>query len=260
MKKIKKHFEPQELKKYRDLNPEDGWKKGFKSNAGKKPNQDVRDALIFEQKGLCVYCEIDLKNGHGNALSDFRVEHFFPENPELSDIRDDNINYALLWENMFGCCCGGNTKSVIDNTNRYTNPDFSCDVIKENHDWTSELLNPLTDIPSFPLIFDFNEDGEIKVSTKCPTDIKTKAEQTIKLLRLDSERLIKFRKSTIDTLREQLIISESAGIELEDALTELARTFLEVNHEGYYEAFFSTIRWYLADEAEKILIKNNYDG
>lgn len=258
MKKINKGAEPQTLTDYRTMNPDDDWKKGFKKNAGKQPNQDVREYLVKEQKGLCVYCEIDLKDGGGQALHDFRVEHFYPENPSQADKRNDGVNYALLWNNMFGCCTGGNAQSVTESELRYTNPDFSCDVNKGNHDWTGELLNPLTDIPPFPPIFDFNEDGEVSVSMNCPEGIRHKSEKTIELLGLDSERLRRFRKAIIEDLNQKL--QEYDDDNLDDAMIELASTFLLEDDQGLYTSFFSTIRWYLADAAEKVLKDNNYNG
>ncbi|HFD4028161.1 TIGR02646 family protein [Vibrio alginolyticus] len=260
MKKIKKDNEPEALAEYKVANPNDDWKNGFKKNAGKQPNLDIKNALLTEQKGLCVYCEIDLKDGAGQALNDFRVEHFYPENPEEKDKRHDGINYALHWDNMFGCCTGGNSKSVVDKSDRYTNPDFSCDVEKGNHDWTNDLLNPLSDIPAYPLIFEFNEEGEISVSdSRCPEEIKDKASNTIRLLRLDSDRLNKFRKSIIDTLREQVLeVEQERGLDL--ALSEIASCHLSEDENGHYSAFFSTIRWYFLNESENILKGLSYDG
>ncbi|QLK46738.1 TIGR02646 family protein [Vibrio owensii] len=261
MKKIKKCDEPESLREYREANPQDDWKKGFKPNAGKQPNIDVRKALLNEQKGLCVYCEIDLKDGEGNAINDFRVEHFYPENPIEDDKRNDNVNYALHWPNMFGCCTGGSVRSVVDSAIRYTNPDFSCDVDKGNKDWTDRLLNPLVDIPAFPPIFEFNEDGNIGVKSDCPQEIKDKAEHSVHLLKLDSDRLIKFRKSIVDKLREQLDeLVNSGPMELDDAMELLAESHLSEDSLGNYQAFFSTIRWYLGMDAEKHLTNIGYDG
>lgn len=261
MKKITKSNEPDALNEYRELNPIDDWKKGFKRNAGKQPNIDVRQALLSEQKGLCVYCEIDLKDGGGNAINDFRVEHFYPENPKPEDKRNDSINYALHWPNMFGCCTGGNTKSVVDSDIRYTNPEFSCDVDKANNDWTSQLLDPLLDIPAFPPIFEFNEDGNMSVKADCPNTIKTKAEHSIILLKLDSSRPVKFRQSTIEKLRAQLMeLTEVGQIEFEEAMKILAESHLSKDKDGNYQAFFSTIRWYLGPDGENYLESVDYDG
>ncbi|MCE7553615.1 retron Ec78 anti-phage system effector HNH endonuclease PtuB [Aliivibrio fischeri] len=258
MKKIKKGDEPPFLTEYKKSYPDDDWKNGFKKNAGKEPNAQVKEYLTKDQKRLCLYCEIDLLSGKGYAIDDFRVEHFFPENPQ--DNEEDVINHALEWSNLFGCCCGGNQPSVVDKDNRYTNPDFSCDVDKGNNNWVDLILNPLNEVPAFPLIFDYDEDGYISVSeNNCPEDLKAKAENSIRLLKLNSERLIKFREKVITKLRSQLIESiEKLEMSDNDALYELAETYLKESPE--YPAFFSLIRWYLTEQAEIYLKEIEYDG
>ncbi|OMO23148.1 retron Ec78 anti-phage system effector HNH endonuclease PtuB [Vibrio lentus] len=259
MKKINKGEEPPLLDEYKKNNPDDDWKSGFKKNAGKEPNAQVKEYLTKDQLGLCLYCEIDLLSGEGFALDDFRVEHFFPENPAIKQL-DNDVNHALEWSNLFGCCCGGNQRYVVDKNNRYTNPDFSCDVDKGNNDWVDLILNPLLEVPAFPLIFDYDEDGYIFVSeSKCPDELRDKAHQSIFLLKLNSERLLKFRKKVIDKLREQLVsLTVVEEMEDDDALYELAETYFEASLK--YPAFFSLIRWYLTEQAEVYLKHVKYDG
>lgn len=248
MKKINKGIEPYHLAAYKFNYPEDNWKNGFKRNAGKDGNLQVKNALIEDQKGLCAYCEIDLKLGNGLALDDFRVEHFVPENP-TEDI-NDGVNYALSWNNLLGCCSGGNQKSIVDKESRYTNPDFSCDVPKANHNWLGVILNPVNDIPSYPRLFSYDEvTGEIQVDERiCPQEIRGQAEESIIKLKLNSERLVKFRKATLDKLAEQL---QTYMLEVEEdvAIRNLAEDYFN-NELIEYPAFFTAIRWYLADAAE----------
>lgn len=250
MKQIIKKDEPEELSIYRNKNPLDDWKNGFKKNAGKEPNDRVREALYDEQYGLCVYCEIDLKNGRGQATNDFRVEHFYPENPREEDKRNDGINYALYWPNLFGCCTGGNAKYVVDKVERYSNPDFHCDVPKGNKDLTREILNPISDIPLSPQIFDFDEEGGISVSNdRYPDDILEKARNTISYLNLDSTKLRRFRKSTINMLREQITFDSNEIMLL--SMKELAECHIVPNGKNELTAFYSTIRWYLSPGLEE---------
>ena len=259
MKKIVKGIEPDVLQEFRDQNPYSDWKTGFKRNAGKYANSQIRETLIHEQKGLCVYCEIDLKDGKGMALHDFRVEHFFPENPKPADRKDDGINYALHWPNMFGCCTGGNSRDVVDPNERYSNPDYNCDVPKSNHNWTQELLNPLTDIPAFPPLFSFNEEGHMSISQECSSTARAKAQHTISLLNLDSVKLRRFREAIIQKLREQISYISPDALTPE-TLGELARSHLIPDQYGVISAFFSTIRWYLGPMAEEVLVQAGYDG
>lgn len=132
MKKINKLGEPDALRMYREMYPNDDWKSGFYANSGKEGIKCVRDSLLREQGGLCVYCEIDLKLGGGRANNDFRVEHFYPDNPPQNiQKRNDGINYSLHWQNLFGCCHGGDVSSVIEKSQRYTKPDVHCDINKK---------------------------------------------------------------------------------------------------------------------------------
>jgi uncharacterized protein (TIGR02646 family) len=254
LKKIIKLEEPEILEKYREMYPDDDWKSGFYANSGKDGIKCVRDGLLREQGGLCVYCEIDLKLGEGIANNDFRVEHFYPDNPPKNiQRRNDGINYSLHWKNLFGCCHGGDVSSVIEKSQRYTKPDVHCDINKKNNDWTDKLLNPITDIPNTSSIFEFDEDGFISVKeTTVSVNIKVKAENTIKLLSLDSKSLNKFRKSIIDQLAQE--IQSNSTLELDEILYDLASVYLSKNDDGNYNCpFFSTVRWYLADGAERFL-------
>lgn len=245
MRCIVKGGEPEDLSAYRDEHPDSDWKKGFKSNAGKEPNLRVREALYNEQHGICVYCEIDLKKGDGLALDDFRVEHFYPENPQDSDKRNDGINYALFWPNLFGCCSGGNSKSVVDKAERYCNPDYHCDVPKGNNDWTGAILNPISDIPEGVNFFRFDEKGWIHVSTdKCPQHLLKKAENTISYLNLNSRKLLRFRESTIDTLRDMIKDEPEETLLLK--MRELADSYLIPDSDNTLTPFCSTIQWYLS--------------
>ncbi|HGM5491251.1 TPA: retron Ec78 anti-phage system effector HNH endonuclease PtuB [Serratia fonticola] len=261
MKKTLKRNEPQSLINYRLMYPNDDFKKGFRKNAGAEGNREVNKALITEQGGICIYCEIDLKDANGRAINDFRVEHFFPEKPQVKDQRNDNINYALHWPNLFGCCTGGNAPYVIDAERRYTNPEFCCDVDKANHDWTDQILDPLTEIPAFPPLFEFNEIGEMKVSDDtCPENIKQKSRQTIELLNLDTPKLQKFREEVIFNLKQQIFNEFDINIDINERMETLARSYLTQNDSGMLQPFFSTIRWFLGPVAEKVLHEINYNG
>lgn len=248
--------EPALFSDFKANNPDSDWKKGFKKNAGAEANQAVNDKLKQEQYGLCVYCEIDLKSNRNQGLDDFRVEHFFPENPKPDESRNDGINYALHWPNLFGCCSGGNVPHVIEKDTRYSNPHTHCDVPKSNNDWTNIILNPILDIPAFPSLFKFSEDGEIFVSDECDTEIQVKVENTIKFLNLNTKKLQRFRKEIITSLRQELISSN----DISETLDTLAKANLLPNDNGNISPFFTTIRWYLGDNAEDVLLHVNYDG
>lgn len=263
MKKINKGAEPSLLQSYSDNNPDDNWKSDFKPN-NRDGYEAVKRTLMADQRIICAYCEIDLKQGHGIGVDDFRVEHFYPENPH-----NPPPNHALDWQNMLGCCNGGNQRGVTDSKTRFTSPDHSCDVPKGNHIWVNDILNPLRDVPSFPRLFEFEEqgmDGEgysvIMVdNTLCPPDLQDKAQQTIDKLNLNARRLKRFRFAAIEALREQLL-----DLEIEDRMSEdealelLAQTYFSAEIDEPWPAFFTTIRWYLADVAESRLSHIRFDG
>ncbi|MFT4927488.1 MAG: hypothetical protein ACI8WB_003599 [Phenylobacterium sp.] len=261
MKKVNKGIEPPLLNTYRTDNPDDNWKKDFKPN---NPDGDkaVKRALLADQRMLCAYCEIDLKLGHGIGLDDFRVEHFHPENPH-----NPPPNYALDWQNMLGCCSGGNARGVTNSNTRFTSPDHSCDVPKGNHVWDDLILNPLHDVPTFPRLFKFAEQDDdganyspiVVDETRCPVSFQNKAQSTIDRLHLNANRLKRFRFTAIDTLKEQLIELEQQMSE-EEALEELAQLYFPEDANEPWPAFFTTIRWYLADVAEQRLSQISYQG
>lgn len=258
MKIIKKGDEPNLLSIYKRENPNSDWKNGFRQNAGAEANQSVRDALKNEQFGLCVYCEIDLKDSGGIGFDDFRVEHFFPENPKAGESRGDGINYALHWPNLFGCCTGGNVPHVVESEERYSNPHTHCDVPKMNNDWTAIILDPTVDIPAFPSLFEFNEEGTISVSDSCPQEIKEKANKSIEYLKLNTKKIERFRSATIQKIRDELLSFPEEN--LPAVLNELSEAYLCPDNNGKLSPFFSTIRWYLGPAAEDVLRESEYNG
>ncbi|MBL5931787.1 retron Ec78 anti-phage system effector HNH endonuclease PtuB [Lelliottia amnigena] len=258
MKKIRKGDEPQLLSEYKLANPNSDWKNGFRQNAGFEAIKSVTNNLKTQQFGLCVYCEIDLKDAGGIGYDDFRVEHFFPENPKQNESRNDGINYALHWPNLFGCCTGGNTPYVVDREERYSNPDSHCDVPKSNNDWTAIILDPIADIPAFPSLFEYTESGIISVSSHCPEDKIQKTHSTIEYLNLNSNKIEKFRGAIIQKIREELLSFPAENIQ--EALNELSKVYLLPNGNERLSPFFSTIRWYLGPVAEEVLLEAGYDG
>ncbi|HDL8450351.1 TIGR02646 family protein [Pectobacterium odoriferum] len=258
MKKIKKGNEPQPLSEYKLANPNQNWKNGFRKNAGHEAIKEVTNNIKNQQFGLCAYCEVDLKDSGGIGFDDFRVEHFFPENPKPNESRNDGINYALHWGNLFGCCTGGNTPYVVDREERYSNPDTHCDVPKSNNDWTAIILDPTVDIPAFPSLFEYTENGTISVSSDCPEEKIQKVHNTIKYLNLNSKKLEKFRGAIIEKIREELLLFPEGNIQ--EKLNEMARIYLIPNSKDRLSPFFTTIRWYLGPMAEEVLLQVGYDG
>jgi uncharacterized protein (TIGR02646 family) len=263
MKKIIKSAEaPGLLAAYLEANPEDDWDQ-FRGNA---PDgyQAVKASLNRDQLGLCAYCEIDLVSGNGQALDDFRVEHFFPKKPHTPP-----PNRSLDWNNLLAVCTGGNFRSLAAK-GRFTSPDCSCDVPKENKDWTGSILNPLIDVPAFPRLFCYVEQsGSMAVDEAlCPPELKSKAEATIQLLHLSPiptakipcSRLERFRIAIFDMLREEIGELLQAGLDEPTAAARLAEVHFSDNKDKPWPAFFTCIRWYLGTAAETRLREIGFNG
>ncbi|MCY4472423.1 MAG: TIGR02646 family protein [Kistimonas sp.] len=255
MKKIVKEKEPPLLRNYRTSAPQNTWEQ-FREGLSRR--QKIKAALRSDQGGICAYCEIDLKARDSEGNADFRVEHFHPKSDRAS-----SYNWALDWKNLLGCCHGGNQRNVVDADERFTSPDHSCDVPKDNKVLDDVILNPLM-IPAFPCLFSIERtSGELKKNTtNCGiAGIDTqKVENTLLHLRLNANRLKKFRRRVLNTLNQEMMQQTSSGKTISEARTRLAKIHLRKSSDGDWPAFFSSIRAYLGKEAESHLRSIGYLG
>jgi len=255
MKNIIKGSEPGKLISYRENNPQGTWDNCKKN---KNRRKEIQQRLLDDQGGLCAYCEIDLKAGFDTEAADFRVEHFHPKSDTSS-----SHNWHLDWRNLLACCHGGSMPDIVDALNRFSSPDHSCDVPKDNENWDNIILNPLQ-ITSFPPLFSFSRHtGSIHVHYEHCSAANIShiiAQKTIDKLRLDADRLKRLRKSILNKINDELRGMVSRGIDLQIAKETLAEAYLYKNNDGHWPAFFSTIRDYLGDAAEKQLNVIHYAG
>ena len=77
--------------------------------------------------------------------------------------------------------------------------------------------------------------------------------RTIRELNLNAPRLMRMRRMVIQKLEDDIAMELEQGAQLEDVLTMLAETCLVPNYEGISLPFFSVIRWYLGEAAEKVI-------
>jgi len=259
MKKVLKGQEPSLLKSYRTSTPGNTWE-AFSKKTGRKTQ--VQQQLKADQNGLCAYCEIDLLDADedGNGVADFRVEHFHPKSATVAG----SHNWHLDWHNLLGCCHGGSKNDVIARSTRYTSPDHSCDVPKANQNMTGVILNPLTDVPAFPEVFKCDRaTGILSVNTNNCNKAgisPVQAQQTIDELRLNADRLKRFRKTVLDRLNYQLQEQVKRGIAVPQAMDQLTQAYLCKNNQQQWPAFFTSIRDYLGPAAEKQLQAIGYQG
>lgn len=254
MKKIKKNpTEPKALHDYKRRHPNATWGQFCKQKRKKK----VVNQLRSDQGGICCYCEIDLAVGGDQERNDRRVEHFIPKS------KKGTRNYHLEWGNLFACCHGGAEKYVVFAKERYTAPDLHCDAIKSDKDLSRDILNPLR-IPAFPCLFKFSRNtGKMSVDVaacKMAHVRPAKATRTINELNLNQKKLCNNRKNELDSVNSHLVNLMGRGLSLADARDRMARSLLRKNKDGNWPRFFSAIRNYLGEAAEKQLRKINFDG
>lgn len=255
MKKIAKGSVPTLLQEYQIKNPNATWNRFIKRVARKK---QLHNQLYVDQGGLCAYCEIDLKPA-SNELeeADFRVEHFHPK----SDTTSSSDNWHLKWDNLFACCHGGSEKKVADASKRFEKEpqERTCDIPKEDTVLDNIILNPL-DLDAFPNLFLTDRyTGKLTFNSESKSELLVSANRTIDKLRLNSPRLSRLRAAVLDEINTVLLIRLKSGAKIDEVLNELAQSQL-LKRNDQWPAFFSSIRSYLGDEAEKVLKTNGYKG
>lgn len=164
MKQIIKLPEPESFVKWKEENPGADYNK-LKGDE----KQELKEALIKEQKHICCYCECRI------IAEESHIEHFKPKDqtrfPELQ----------LAYENLHASC-------IIRPTH---DEDEHCGHRKGNY-YSDDLIDPSEE--NCDSYFAYALDGEIK--SRQPDD--KRATETIRKLHLDSTLLNKKRKSLID--------------------------------------------------------------
>ena len=140
---------------------------------GFSAKNDVRDAFIQEQKGLCAYCSGRIANIWNADLNDYKttIEHY--------KSRTDFPNLQLEYSNMLGVCNGtisGNSKNILH-----------CDKKRGSKILT---INPLSKNCEKQVEYN-STSGKIRSKQdKIQTDIDT--------LNLNERNLLQNRKDRID--------------------------------------------------------------
>lgn len=252
MKRVyKNQQEPEALRTFRRKYPEETWEHfRRRSRMGYK---QVKECILRDQHGLCAYCEISIKLAEQEPeVDDFRVEHFFPKGATL----EGKHNYHLDWRNLLGVCHGGSQPYVPQAEWRYSSQkrDRSCDVPKGGKAIADIILNPLK-IPGKVRLFRYAEhSGKMFVDEEtCPKHLQWKARSTIRELNLNAPRLMRMRLEVIHKLEDEIAAELEQGLTLTEVLEVMAESFLVPNYEGISLPFFSVIRWYLGDAAERVI-------
>ena len=274
MKKINKSSVPSELQEYVFQFPvghiKHTWK-DFCENVEAK--RAVQRQLKADQRGLCAYCEINLLDIPKESIStdgmgvkpDFRVDHFHPKNHQ--DNQDNH--WELDWKNLFGVCTGGDEKNVIEPT-RFSEKKSNrhCDSPKKNKVYDGVILNPLSDIPSFPNLWKISDasnneaiflEPDKKACDQQSSTCFVKAENTLQILRLNCNKVAEFRANTILALMEEIEENKIAGMRYDEAVRTAMKAAFNPKSPSWPQ-FFSTIRAYFGKDAEKRLCEIGYNG
>ena len=212
------------------------WDKFKKATRRREP---VKSRLRDDQRGLCVYCESKLAPGNES------VEHFIPRSAKHGD--------ELAWSNLLLCCAGGERPALDDVSDLGAqNPDKTCGHAKGNN--PEPILNPL-EIPAFPRLFRFDsETGAIHPDIECCAvaglDVAL-VEQTIQVLNLRATYLNRARQAVLDVLlRQSEADTDVPAFSLERSFRIAAE---QIPATGQLPAFFTAIRWFLGQGAERHL-------
>lgn len=179
MKPILRSSEPDKFVEWKICNPG----KQF-NEITRRVKKGLKDALIVEQGGLCCYCEcrINHENSH--------IEHFKPK------AHDKFPDLQLEYGNLHASC-GRNIESGDDSHCGHKKQDQYSDL----------LVSPLE--ADCDIHFGYKMDGRI-------TGLDERGDESVKILRLDSELLNAQRKELIDYFLG--VDDENFGIALESHL------------------------------------------
>ncbi len=272
MKRVGKGSEPATLTAYRRAVPTSDWEQMRNDGPfnGRQAYQDCRQDTIADQKGLCAFCEMDIRSNNPMYC---RVEHFHAK----SD-RSTGHNWALDWNNMLAVCNGGDNPHagapgffrlpMIDN--------LSCDAHKNHMVQTGNLpkacegliLNPLH-LPALPSLFCLDKStGELKPDHDVCATVKLdppgvqkkstsdRVQHTIDMLNLNCDRLTENRLRIIRDVEKNKKRQRVRGYNAQQGLDNLARKYFRQAWPGY----FSTILLCLGEAGQRYLRGKNYSG
>lgn len=269
VKRVLKGMVPPTLARYAQAAPRSSWEQMRDDPyfQGRQAYQDCRSTCIADQKGLCAYCEVDIRD---NDPLKCHVEHFHPKADKTT-----SHNWALDWQNMLGVCNGGS----VDYLERpfYLPPrqaNLSCDAHK---DWMIQqsklpalcegwILNPLQ-LAAFPSLFRIKmSTGNLYPNTVACNSVSWSGNQhasiegliqhTINVLNLNCDRLVQERLRVIRDIERSKKRQRERGFNAEQGLSNLARQYL---HQPW-PAFFTVIRWCLGQAAERYLQSVQFAG
>lgn len=178
MRHIPKGDEPAELARYRQVRGSSYDGPGF-------PHQEVREALIRDQRGLCCFCMRRIVSD----AAEMKVAHYVPRTVDSS--------LEITWSNLLGACLG-----IADGSDRRpTNQ--TCDTRQGSQQLRVDPRNP-----SISDLIDYSSDGRISIARSVCN------EETCSALQRDLDVTLNLNHSTLRKARKEA---------LETAVRELSR-------------------------------------
>ncbi len=212
--------------------------------------QELRNALVSLQHGLCGYCEINL------LKDDSQIEHVIPQNDSAGIAAD-----ILAPANLIACCKGGTAKNlygpdVLDpDPERFLPPakdNVSCGQAKNNI-YDPRFIDP-RDLPALPSLLRVRDDGTIHADEDACSAAGVSVcsvKQTIEILGLNVRRLKRDRAEHWQHLN--LYLDGLTNTPEDEVMEQAARAELIPDNSGVLPKFFTTSRSYFGQLSESIL-------
>lgn len=266
VKRVNKNTEPPSLQAYRQAQPQASWDE-LRNNA-RQAYDDIRSHAFEDQRGLCAYCEMDIRD---NDPLKSRIEHFHPKSDHSTP-----INWALAWHNMLAVCAGGSYRhATAPHSMEPLDENLSCDAHKDRLIQQGHLaeacegwvLNPLW-LPIWPSLFEVDKFSGKLCASDCActqaapwpnnqhTDTNTLVLHTIDALNLNCQRLCTARLAVIHDIERNKKRQRLAGRTPQQGMATLAQRYLGKPWPG----FFSTICLCLGLAADDYLRQTAYAG
>ncbi|RZJ02118.1 MAG: TIGR02646 family protein [Brevundimonas sp.] len=219
-------------------------------------------ALYSRQRGLCAYCETDLRTSVGTPARE--IEHWRPKSLDVPPATRFTFGVDNLRMGCFGGAAHYPTQDVHHTGNPVPGPNLSCGAAKKDDDPSAlpRLHLPYTpdELPERPSLFTILDDGEIRAVADCQ-QLGFEADRlqaTIDFLKLNCTRLKNARQVIIQSLNQALTdylgqISEEADEdEFEAALVRLATATAPPQDEDL-PRFVTTLRSYFGRSLDGVL-------
>ena len=220
---------------------------GFRDHSASASYRELVETLAALQRGLCGYCEIDLKE------SDRQVEHVIPRNDPARGCAE-----ALNASNLIACCRGGAARSLhgpdaAADEERYREPakrNLSCGQAKDDKS-EAAFADPRM-LPALPSVTKVYPNGRIEADVnacaRCEVDPGS-VSRTIEILRLNVERLRLPRERRWRALSRNW----SQYFDDPEVMESAARSELLPDQNGDLPRFFTTSRSYFGLHGERSL-------